>query len=516
MPNANSGDPQVPSFWHLVARAAPLMMILLVGLGLRLWGLGDRSLWGDELFAFHAAQGSLADLVYPTLIDRGNMVLLYGVAHLWVNSVAPVLPPNEFLLRLLPAALSLATIPAIYLLAKRIAAATLPQISAPRVGLLAAGFYAVSPFAVRYAQELRAYSLQVLLLTLGSLTLLHALRAAEVNVRVKRWWILYAVLSALAMYSHFLGSLTIVAQLSGVALLVARRRSQALLGGFAVAVTTLALITLPLVLTAIGSGGSGLNWIEPLSLYSVLRTSGFLMGVSVDTAGSAGLLIPTLLAVPAALFVIIGFVRALGGEGTGSIRVITLFLPLLIPPLLAGAVSIVARPVWVDRYLLQLLIPTAVLFAIGAATLLEPNRARARRANTFVKRGGALLLGLATTFTLFSSAITLTTYTSEDWKAVAESIDTRCPTENTLRIGFSPTPPKLARDLETYLIHVDQYSSQMETPTLPAGFSLCIISTKIGSEREFTAYLTRLAAAIGPMTEYPGTPAVHHFQTSAP
>jgi uncharacterized membrane protein len=505
------------SFWlRLLVQAAPLLFVLLIGLTLRLWGLGDRSLWGDEFFVLYATQGSLADIVFPTLLDRGTMVLFYGAAHLWVNAVAPALPPNEFLLRLLPAAFSAATIPAMYFLAKRIASVAYPQISAPRVGVLAAGFYALSPFAVRYAQEFRAYSLQVLLLTLASLALISALHPADQNSQAKRWWIAYAVLSALAMYAHFFASLIIVAQISGASLFIALRRSRGLFGGLSLALTTLAITTLPLLLTVVQDGGTRLSWIEPLNLFSVLRTSGFLLGVSVDTRGALGLLLPALLALPAMLFVILGLVQSLKKETARPIRVITLLVPLFVPPLLLAVISIAVKPVWVDRYLLQLLIPTAVLFAIGAATLLEPKGASARSANTLVKQGGALLLGLATTFTLISAAITLTTHQSEDWKAVAESIDTRCPSESTLRIGYSGSPPKLARDLETYLIRVDGYSSQMETPSLPAGFSLCLISTKVGPAPEFSAYLARLAAEIGPMTEYPGTPAVYHFQTSAP
>ena len=62
--------------------------------------------------------------------------------------------------------------------------------------LAGTAFFALSPFAIFYATEARAYALMTLLVVLSTLVLLRALETNE-----RRWWVALALLEAAAMYS---------------------------------------------------------------------------------------------------------------------------------------------------------------------------------------------------------------------------------------------------------------------------------------------------------------------------
>lgn len=131
-----------------------LLAIVLLGAALRLYRIGAQSFWLDEAVSVvHAAQpaGELLRQLATTDIDPP----LYGLLlHFWLH-----LGDSEATIRLLSALCSLATIPVLYLLGRRI--------GSPRLGLLAALILAVSPFHVQYAQEARMYALLTLSATLS-------------------------------------------------------------------------------------------------------------------------------------------------------------------------------------------------------------------------------------------------------------------------------------------------------------------------------------------------------------
>ncbi len=138
---------------HRLLRAVPhalLAGITLVGTALRVYQAGTKPLWFDEAIVFWISRSDLATAI--ELNASGNSAPpLFIVA---LSLLAP-LGTTEGLLRLLPIIASALCIPAMYMLGRLYLGRT--------AALLPALLIAVAPIQIQYAQQLREYSLSVLL-----------------------------------------------------------------------------------------------------------------------------------------------------------------------------------------------------------------------------------------------------------------------------------------------------------------------------------------------------------------
>ncbi len=181
----------------MAIRALPLGLCVL-GVLLRLYGLGDPSLWYDEAASLYLGDhaDSVAALLEPayTVEPPLNTVLTAGWAAL-VDGLFPLAvtdPHHDFLLRLLPFLFSVLTLPVVYFLARRL-------FRDERSACLALFFFAIAPFQIYYAQELRVYSVVVLFALLALWFMVEALEEG----RLIAWVGLVAALTLL-MYAHFI------------------------------------------------------------------------------------------------------------------------------------------------------------------------------------------------------------------------------------------------------------------------------------------------------------------------
>ena len=155
-----------------------------------------QSLYGDEVLA-------LREIVGHTLLGtvravRGGVEssppLFFVLAWLSAKLGDPTV-----LIRLPSLILGTATIPVIYLLGR--------ETIGRAVGVLAAALLAVSPFALYYGVEARPYATLAFLSALSTLGLVLALRS-----HCRRWWLLYAVATAAAAYTHYTSIFVLVIQ----------------------------------------------------------------------------------------------------------------------------------------------------------------------------------------------------------------------------------------------------------------------------------------------------------------
>jgi uncharacterized membrane protein len=158
---------------------------MLLGAGLRLYALAGRSLWIDE-----GASVAFATLPWRSFLKvlwsyQGNMAFYYFLLHGWIH-----LGDSESAVRSLSVLFGVLTIPAIYLLGK--------SLFDRETGLIAAALLSVHSFHIHWSQEARAYSLVVLLLVLTTYVLTVALE----NNGKMRYWMAFAVLAGLCVYSH--------------------------------------------------------------------------------------------------------------------------------------------------------------------------------------------------------------------------------------------------------------------------------------------------------------------------
>jgi 4-amino-4-deoxy-L-arabinose transferase-like glycosyltransferase len=160
----------------------------LLALGLSLHKLESKSLWFDELATLTGAgwQGSWLDAIrLPlTIPTTPKPPLSYLVSHAFM-----LLGDSVFLLRLPAALFAILTVPLVFALGQ--------TFFDRRTAWLAAFLLAIAPLHVRYGQEMRMYAM----LTFLSLLSLYLFWRA-IGSRDWRWWLGFAVVSILALYTH--------------------------------------------------------------------------------------------------------------------------------------------------------------------------------------------------------------------------------------------------------------------------------------------------------------------------
>src|SRR5690348_5695872 len=135
-------------------RAAMITAITALAAVLRLLYLGKKSLWLDEIVSVSIARLDPAGFRNVVLSWELNEGLYYTLLRAWMH-----LARGEFAVRLLSALPSIAAIPFVYLLGRRLFSQS--------VGMIAALLLAVNTFDVRYAQEARGYSLFAFLVVMA-------------------------------------------------------------------------------------------------------------------------------------------------------------------------------------------------------------------------------------------------------------------------------------------------------------------------------------------------------------
>jgi hypothetical protein len=150
--------------------------LIVLGLALRFWRLGDWNFQATEIF-------TLRDSLRPRLSNPRPLGYLLNY-----YLVRPFLPLDEFGLRLLPATFGLLAIPAFYLVSRRLIGM--------RAALLGTLLLTVSPVLVLYSQLARYWSLVFLLSTVYPYALYLGVR--ERNPRALALGLVAGVLAALA------------------------------------------------------------------------------------------------------------------------------------------------------------------------------------------------------------------------------------------------------------------------------------------------------------------------------
>ncbi len=197
-----------------------LIAIVILGAALRLYGLASHSVWFDEGATIRVSDYADKSLSLLRSDYSNEAPLLPFIVHFWyalVRSVPGVTVGSlscDYLLRLLPCLLGIVSIPLLFIACRAI-------VKDSATALMAAFLFAISPFQVYYAQELRSYSLYVTV----SIGILFFLVKALEEDRIGYWVGLGACL-ALSMYSHFASLLNVaVVNLYFVATLKRHKKS---------------------------------------------------------------------------------------------------------------------------------------------------------------------------------------------------------------------------------------------------------------------------------------------------
>jgi mannosyltransferase len=325
-----------------------LLLLLAIGAAVRFVFLAHKPFWFDECFSVEVARISWGNFLRLLWWREANMSLYYGLLRIWLQ-----FGHSEFFIRSLSVLMAVATLPAIYWLAR--------QLYDRRVALIAAALFAFNAYSVRYAQEARSYALFLLLATLSSGFLVAFLREPA-----RRNWLGYVIISILAVYAHFYALLLAVHWLAlrwqgsdgvGSSQHVAPVSAQ-----LRRAWITIGAAVLPLLVFVAKTGAGPIRWIQRPGLRDVLDFYEHL-------SGSSNWVLPIVCAV-AGTAAVVPVARKLWARDPGweiwriQFLLIWLFFPVALTVLLSFA-----RPVFLGRYLIFCLPALLILVAAGLARL---------------------------------------------------------------------------------------------------------------------------------------------------
>ena len=330
-----------------------LVVLLAVSAVVRLLCLACKPFWFDECYSVELARISWPNFFRLLWWREANMSLYYLVLRGWVH-----FGQSPFFIRSLSVLVAVATVPAIYWLAR--------LLYDRRVAVIAAALFAFNAYDVRYAQEARSYALFVLLATLSSVFLVAWLRKPT-----RRNWVSYVVASILAVYSHLYALLLIVAQWLAVRMLSqssftvnrnSRLDTRNAPAEIRCAWIAIAIAVTPLLVFVAKTGAGPIRWIQRPGVRDVFAFYVHLAGSNswVLLAAYAGACLAAI--APAGKYLLR---RAQPWDIWGC----QFLLIWLVFPVALTVLFSLARPVFLGRYMIFCLTPLLILASAGISRL---------------------------------------------------------------------------------------------------------------------------------------------------
>jgi mannosyltransferase len=310
--------------------------VLVLAAALRLSTLGLQSYWFDEGVTVGLLHRGLGGMLRALPHSESTPPLYYVVAWVW----ARVFGYGEVGLRLLSALAGIGTVAVVFAAGRRI--------GGPRIALAAGLLAAVNPLLVWYSQEARSYSL-LMLLCAGSLL---AFLIAEED-GPPRAFMAWAVLSALALATHYFAAFLVGPELVWLLARHRHRRGTITAAGIVIVV---ALALLPLAIAQRNTKNT--DFIGDLGLATrVLQVPKQLL-IGYGFAGQ------TAVAIVAAALTLVAILAALRTSPGRRVAMLPLGLGIVaavIPVLLAvGGLDYI-----LSRNLIAVWLPFALVIAIG-------------------------------------------------------------------------------------------------------------------------------------------------------
>jgi len=182
-----------------------IVALCVVYILLRLWHLTDSCLWFDEIFSIHAAEMDWVNLFWFVAQDLIHPPLFYVFLKVWIAVGGECL----FWLRFFPVFFSILALVPFLLLCRQL------KLSFPAVAV-ALAFFAANGSLIKYAQEVRMYSL---LLCVGLFSIWLFVRF----VNMGRGYAILLVVNILLVYTHYFGWLIVASQILAVFVLARHR-----------------------------------------------------------------------------------------------------------------------------------------------------------------------------------------------------------------------------------------------------------------------------------------------------
>ncbi len=364
----------LPSRLHHLGQRIPASLVLggvlfVVALGFDLYRLGNPSIWYDEAFSVELARLPLPLLWHIISGPEPNMELYYLFLHFWLGLIGALgLHATEFVVRLPSAVFAALSTVAVFLLGRRFIGTI--------AGVAGASLYLLNDLQLVYAQQTRAYSLQLLLICIAWYALLSALTTPS-----RRWWACYIVATTLAVYAHLFSILILLAQLvmfAGLLILPGERQnSLRRLPGLLVSLVITGVLIIPMLL--VSRNGSKTDWLpiphlsDVYHLFLTISASSKLYLLVIAACCAFGLLVVCLCYLPAGRDLLRH--NALVDEKSARAMhnllpiVLALVCWLVVPIVVSYIISYTPTRLFSSRYLVTTVPALALLMGVGVGAL---------------------------------------------------------------------------------------------------------------------------------------------------
>jgi uncharacterized membrane protein len=314
--------------------------------------IGVWSVWFDESFSSFMIKQDFADIWNYTALDV-NAPLYYYLLKIWSMMVGS----SDVALRLLSVLFGLGVLVSGFFLARRL--------FGQRIGYLALLFLTFSPILLRYSTEMRCYTLLIFLLIMATYVFVLASKKPS-----RKLWLIYGVLIALSMWTHYYAALPILAQMAWRAL---KLRKKFFTRDFIIGIVfsaVLFLSWLPIMIKQMAVIQGAGFWIPAFGFGTLGNFLGEVTAYStVDRLNDFVALALIIALVLMAVLLVQGW-RTLTKKGRLNAWLI-LFLVFL-PPLILAILSMPPlRPMFINRYVMFSMIMFSLLAALAAGLKLK-------------------------------------------------------------------------------------------------------------------------------------------------
>lgn len=333
--------------WLIILAAICLVYILL-----RFWNLTESCLWFDEIFSVHAAEHDWQNLFAFVAQDLIHPPLFYAFLKLWISAGGE----SVFWLRFFPVFFSIVALVPFYLLCRGL------KLNYPAIAL-AFAFFAANGAIIKYAQEVRMYSL-LMCLSLFSLWLF--VRFLNLG---KSFWIL-TIINVLLVYTHYFGWLVVLSEVAAI-LILQRIKIRQILIMFGINLAAFAPWIFAVWQASRASSGleQNIGWMKKPNLFAIFQfvfdliEPFYFQQSNIDPTSLFYISVPILLIIVAAEIFYLADWRKMNETEKRDFLLLLIFIKL--PVLLAFAASwLLPYSIWGTRHLIIVFAPLSILLAI--------------------------------------------------------------------------------------------------------------------------------------------------------
>jgi len=389
-----------------------LVLILILGMALRFYDLGNESYWVDEMSTVVEGQQSIQQVLASGRLDQPPAY--YLPFHFWVK----IFGTAEVGTRSFSTLIGIVSIILIYLIGR--------ELFGKSVGLLSAFLMAISQFQVYYSQQARYYSFFEFSTLLSFLFFILALGSKR-----KIYFVLYGIASLIMVYSHAYGLFILAAQ--GIFFILQWKKYRNMIAIWFICQVVILLAIIPYFYPMVfGGGGVGgvvdtnIGRMAAPSLLDPLRSIyRFIMSARGDRSWEVMLINYAV----AALFFVAGIWIYAVRQGKETFldaarswfvdlqklhdlknKLLLMTCWLLCPIMIPFVVSLVFLPMYLDRYTISAAPALYLLLALGIFSI--------RKTMPIAISLGVLVIMIAPSLGHYYA-----TDVHEQWKEVAEYVD---------------------------------------------------------------------------------------------